>query len=414
MLAFVSPITPQPEDVFTPRAVVSPEMFTKRNGPDLKGNPGLQDVLREALRDKGGQVLLYGDTGVGKSSLLTYAARDEKISLVTVECMSDQTLETLIGRAIEQLIEVREIKRTKSRAVSTETEAQGGVPHFLTIRGRIRGDKGSTREFEVIEKAPIEVLLDAMQKTGNRLLVLDNFQNVTARDVRLHVAQTLELLSGRARVTGDIKMVVIGIADDAQSLLGPSPSSGRRTAEVGVPRMPDDEITEVLETGFGLLGLNVPAETVNSLVFLSDGFPYFCHMLGLHLARSANRADGRVTGQTLEATLHRVAQEVQESFRQRVDLAVEKGGRVQPRRRVLSIMASSTEREWRATAIQEAYAARYGKRDDYAFLQGALGALIKPKHGEVLRRTGTRGNYVYRFRDPPMRPYLRVTGFADH
>jgi MoxR-like ATPase len=33
--------------------------------------------MREALRDRGGHVFMYGDTGVGKSSLLKYAAEDE-------------------------------------------------------------------------------------------------------------------------------------------------------------------------------------------------------------------------------------------------------------------------------------------------------------------------------------------------
>jgi hypothetical protein len=31
-----------PEDVFTPRQAPSREMFTRRNEPDLHGNPGLQ------------------------------------------------------------------------------------------------------------------------------------------------------------------------------------------------------------------------------------------------------------------------------------------------------------------------------------------------------------------------------------
>jgi hypothetical protein len=115
----------------------------------------------------------------------------------------------------------------------------------------------------------------------------------------------------------------------------------------------------------------------------------------------------------LEVALQRVAQEVQQSYRERIDRAIEKGGRVQPRRRVLNIVAASTEREWRATQIQDAYAARYGKPHDNAFLQAALGALVKPKHGEILRRSGQRGNYVYRFRDAPMRPYLRVSGLVE-
>jgi predicted GTPase len=60
----------EPEEVFTPRTVVSREMFTRRNEPDLYGNAGLQDSLVEAIREPGAQILVFGDTGVGKSSLV--------------------------------------------------------------------------------------------------------------------------------------------------------------------------------------------------------------------------------------------------------------------------------------------------------------------------------------------------------
>ena len=125
----VSPVAAlPPEDVFTPRAVVSPEMFARRNEPDLKGNPGLQDSLREALRERGGQVLMYGDTGVGKSSLLKYAAEDEAMGLVSVECFSNRSFEDLMEEALRKLVDVREIKRTTSKSASAEVEASGGAP----------------------------------------------------------------------------------------------------------------------------------------------------------------------------------------------------------------------------------------------------------------------------------------------
>jgi hypothetical protein len=41
-----------PEDVFTPRQPPSREMFTRRNESDLYGNPGLQDRVRDALRER--------------------------------------------------------------------------------------------------------------------------------------------------------------------------------------------------------------------------------------------------------------------------------------------------------------------------------------------------------------------------
>lgn len=402
-----------PESVFTPRTVVSPEMFARRNEPDLKGNPGLQDSLREALRERGGQVLMYGDTGVGKSSLLKYAAEDEAMGVVSVECFSAQSFEELMEEALCKLVDVREIKRMSSKAVSAEVEAGGGMTHFLTMRGRFKGDRASGKEFAVIQKSPLEALLDAMDASDRRLIVLDNFQNVTDDRDRLMVAQSCELLADRANDIGDKKLVLIGIADDARSLLGASASVARRVSEVGVPRMPDDEIREILERGLGLLKIDHDAEALSRLVFYADGFPFFTHLLGLHVARRIRRGEAtRVSIKAVEASLDRVTQQVEESFGERVRIAAEKGGEVQPRSRIMAIMAASNAREWRGADVQREYVASYGPAKDYSFLHGALGALVTEKHGSILKRTGSRRDYIYKFRDPHMRPFLRVTHFA--
>jgi hypothetical protein len=404
----------QPEEVFTPRTVVSPEMFTRRNEPDLQGNPGLQDSLQEALRERGGQVLIYGDTGVGKSSILKYAAEAEGMDFVSMECFSDRSYESLIEDCIRQLVEVREVKRTKGRAAASEVEATGGIAQLLTLKGRMKSERSSGKEFEVVQKAPIDVLLEAMMKAGKQLIVFDNFQNVDGERDRLLIAQTMELLSDRAQESGDKKIILIGIAEDARSLLAGSTSFSRRTSEVGVPRMPDDEIREILETGFSLLRLDPEPDALDRLVFYSDGFPYFTHLLGLQVARALRRRDdNRVTIPVVELALGPAASQVEESFRYRVGLASEAGGDVQPRKRILRLMANSPAREWRSADVVEEYAENYGRREDYAFLHVALAALTSEKHGSILRRTGTRGRFVYKFRDPHMRPYLRVTRFGE-
>jgi hypothetical protein len=101
-------------------------MFGRRNEPDLNGNPGLQDNLRDALREQGGQILVYGDTGVGKSSLLRYAAEDEGMDLVSVDCLSSKSYEDLLEDAVRKLIDVREIKRQRTTRGSAEIEGGGG------------------------------------------------------------------------------------------------------------------------------------------------------------------------------------------------------------------------------------------------------------------------------------------------
>ena len=385
-------------------------MFERRNEADLDGNPGLQDNLQDALREAGGQVILYGDTGVGKSSLLRYAAADEGMEVVAVECLSSKSYEDLVEDAIRKLVDIKEISRTTKTSVGGSVEAEGKVKFLVSIKGRLFGERQSGKEFEVVEETPIDALLSAMQASGTQLLVLDNFQNITHRETRHLVAQTMEFLADRSAESGDIKAVIIGIAEDAPSLIGGSGSFRRRATEIGVPRMPDDEIRAVLTRGFQLLDIEVDSRILDRLVFYSDGFPYFAHLLGLHLARWARRGNsGALNEADVDKALKRAVNSVDRSYAERLEKAFEAGGDIQPRKTILRILAESERREWKSADVIAAWEEVHGKRDAYQFLHVALAALLDEKHGKVLRRKGTRNKYIYQFDDPYMRPYLRLT-----
>jgi AAA domain len=398
-----------PEDVFTPRQPPTREMFTRRNEKDLHGNPGLQDTLRDALRERGGQVILYGDTGVGKSSLLKYAAEDEDMKVLSIRAISKRTFDQLVDMAIREVTMERDVEIV--RTGSTGSGLEGGITSHITIKGHLKNEKGQDVRVELIERTPLLALAETMQTEGLRILAFDNFQNVDA-DERQMFAQALEVLSDSASETGDVKMVIVGIADDADSLVGGSGSVRRRTTEIGVPRMPDDEISSIFASGFRLLSLAVEQNALRDLVFYCDGFPYFAHLLGLAVARDAARSNEKtVVRHTLEAALVRVAREVEASFPNRVALAFERGGEVQPRRRILHTMCLSEKREWRSGDVVEEYARLYERPHDPGFLHAALGELVKPERGGVLTGRGKRGQYLFRFSDPYMRPFLRMAHF---
>jgi hypothetical protein len=243
------------------------------------------------------------------------------------------------------------------------------------------------------------------------LIVLDNFQNIRDAEVRERVAQGMEILSDRAgRSEGrDFKFVVIGIASDAASLLGSSRSYGRRTTELGVPRMPDDEIAEILRRGFHILELVVSDAIVKQLVFFSDGFPYFAHILGLEISRAARRAgSAEVKSDVVELALRKAAKAVSSSYADRVRRAYEAGGDVQPRKRILGLLANSPQRIWTSSQIVDLWEVTYEKRDTYSFLHAALGQLADEKYGSILVRTGSKRRYDFAFSDPHLRPYLRI------
>src|SRR5512133_2226018 len=153
-------------------------MFTRRNEPDLHGNPGLQDTLRDALRERGGQVILYGDTGVGKSTLLQYAANDEEMPVLSIAAMSGRTFEDLIDTAIREVTLERDVEVVRSGSTGGDVEA--GVTSHITIKGHLKNEKGQEVRVELIERTPLLALAETMKTEGYRVLAFDNFQNVDA------------------------------------------------------------------------------------------------------------------------------------------------------------------------------------------------------------------------------------------
>jgi hypothetical protein len=283
----------------------------------------------------------------------------------------------------------------------------------MTAKGTTKASFGSVRTFQAIQKEPIEVLLQAMDATDRLVIVLDNFQNVDNDRARKLVGQTMERLSDRSDETGDKKIVVIGIADDAPSLLARSGSVTRRTAEVGVPRMPPEEIRQIFDNGLRLLGLTAGRQVLDRLVFFSDGFPYFAHLLGQSVAHAARRSRAsEINEEMVRMALQDAAEQIAEGYESRVRSALEAGGDTQPRKRLLELLAYDDERlEWSSADAVRLFSAEHGEREDWSFLHTALAQLTSEKHGSMLKRTGTPGRYMYKFNDPHMRPYLRLSTF---
>jgi len=135
---------PTPEEVFTPKTVVTKTMFEARNEPDLNNVPGLQDRLKEALREQGSQILIYGDTGVGKSSLLTNVAELVGRKTVEVDCTSGMTIDDIIEHATAQVLAYRKVGRTRTATVEGEAGVEGKLPFFAAMKSPSSIFRGTT------------------------------------------------------------------------------------------------------------------------------------------------------------------------------------------------------------------------------------------------------------------------------
>jgi hypothetical protein len=372
----------------------------------------LQDRVEDALREQGRQVVLFGLTGVGKTSLVGYLCRNRKIPYVRVEC--GPTFEAMMREALAKVVGHEEIESIESGS----TEVGIGATLYGLLRGDLKSKTGSETKYERYPVSLATAAAEAFRLKKKKVLFLDNFENLLGKQ---HAAATsralVELMKSfadRAAETGTDtpKVVVAGIPAVSEALIMLDEATARRTAQVEVPRMADAELDQILTRGEGKLGITFEGLLRDLIIQNSDGFPYYTHMFALHCSRRAIHA-GRsdVKLDDFEASLASILADCDLELRTAYQAAVETTGKVQMRKSIMEAIATMNDLEVPFKAIRESFLKlhpEYGSIERLNFLSTAITPL-KGDYG-ILADSGKpkSPNNKYRFVNPLMRGYVRL------
>lgn len=395
----------RPEDVFTPATPVLDDMFATRRHEDL------QDRVENVLGERGRQVVLFGLTGVGKTSLIRYLCRQRDIPYVRVECGG--TFEEMAREALGQVVGEEEIERIQKK--SAEGEFGATVWGFIT--GKVKVGKETEVRSAKVPRNVAALVAEALALLDYRVLFLDNFENVIGKphetDTTRAISEMLKLFSDRSiDAQTDVKIVVAGIPTASEQLINLDEATARRTAQIEVTRMPADELDQILLRGGEKLGLEFEGFAREQIVQYSDGFPYYTHLYGLHCARRAiKEGASSVTIEHFEAALDQILADCDLALRRAYTDAVETTGDVRVRKTVMEAMANVNELEVTFKTIREEFSklhpGRYATLKKLNFISISITAL-KSKNVISDRGNPKSKNNFYRFTNPLMRGYVRL------
>ena len=270
-------------DAFTP---TRPQRSFRR----LAGRkPELMRML-QAISENRAHVVLFGDRGRGKTSLVNLvaaAARSSGYMVGRYSCCSDSDFE--------------EIMRALARDLPNSLLA---VP--------VRDDPG----LEGCEAGLPRTRLQAREIAffpgrltgGHLLLIIDEFDRVTDAPTRTRLADTIKQVSDRG---APLSFLIVGVSDSLEELLGRHPSIQRNVVGVPLPLLSDTEANEILELGSREAKLEYPQRVREAIIDLARGVPYVVQLLGLHAGEQALRRDAdAVSGADLHAALEQAAAEM--------------------------------------------------------------------------------------------------------
>jgi Cdc6-like AAA superfamily ATPase len=341
----------------------------------------LFDVVDQA----GQHALVFGERGVGKTSLVSVAA--EVLSAADVltartTCDRSDDFESVWRKALG------EIQFTVSRP-------------GLGFAGAQRDVRMSASSLLAEDATPHDVRRGLAALSGSRRVAvfIDEFDRLASGEDRLLFADAIKTLSDELP---EATVVLVGVADDVEQLIAEHQSIERALVQIHMPRMSSAELAEIVTGGIERARLTIARDAVETIARLAQGLPHYAHLLGQLAARNAledlrtNVRLGDVNDAVSEA-IEKTQQTVRETYRR------------------------ATEENGDDVFSEVVLACALAEADEYGFFSAAdlseplaehLDTLAGSADGNLLQRRGT-AKPRYRFVNPLLQPYVLMRALAE-
>lgn len=257
------------DDVYTP-ACPAKENFVNR--------AKLTKLIKKNLRMPGKQLVIYGHTGSGKTSILDHTLYEVYPNSIKSNCMSDSTFESIILDAFDQL------EHTYIAEKVVSNKAQGRIDIGATIkviRAQISGRYEKSQQTKEVRALPPQLtgsgLADLLGSAG-LCWVIEDFHKVEPEH-KIKLSQLMKVFMDKSKSFDKLKVIAVGAVNTARQVVQYDNEMTHRVAEIKVPLMSDIEIRELVLNGEELLKIQFDDEVVKEVIKYSNGVAAVAHDL---------------------------------------------------------------------------------------------------------------------------------------
>ena len=265
-------------NIFTPHIPIN-----KRNR--FFGREHEVERIASVMSTPGQHILLYGDRGVGKTSLskttCSYISNEfNSGQFFTKSCDRNDSFKTLFLEVIQKLgIDISAESFAKSHKYSGNVGMSAGF-----VSGNVNGEYESTTMFKNNLNLDSPSWLANKVKDLECIFLLDEVDTLKHSEDREKLAEFIKLLSD---LDSKFKVVIVGIAKTGSELMAGHQSVQRCLKEIHLERMTDDDIRKIVLNGMHKINKIPTEDVVDKIVNISSGFPHFTHLICLKCAEIA-------------------------------------------------------------------------------------------------------------------------------
>lgn len=345
--------------------------------------------LRDVLFSKGRHAVVFGERGVGKTSLVNIfhlgTTKVARINRVYTQCAKADTFKDMWLRALKKI--------------------------RFSVEGEIYT---ADKMIDSVESSDdIEAALSYFMPNDIPIIIFDEFDRVSSDEARAMMAATIKHLSNTP-LRGMV--ILVGIADNIVQLVQEHQSISRQLVQIQMPRMTADELREIVTKRLSRTSIRISDDALWRITYLASGLPFYAHALGQAAALKAiEHRQLIISEQTLLEAIPESFGELDHTILDAYVKATIETRKGNIFKEVLAACALAEQDElgrFSAASVEGPLSAILGREMKAPAFSFHLNELCETERGEILTKAGTRSHFRFRFKEPLMQPYITIKSIS--
>jgi len=347
----------------------------------------------EAVLSRSKHVVLFGEKGVGKTSLSNvFWKRFNKtlrsFIVARVQAGPHDDFTSLWKRALEEL-------KAVGQATGKSNYVQFEINHESLTPSQIRRE---------------------LQKCGANalpIIIIDEYSEMIDSDAKKLTANLIKELYDFSVTT---TVILVGVAENISELIYDHQSLDRALVQIPLNRMSQNELREIIQKRANRTVMKFSADAMWTIIALSRGLPYFTQTLSKYASLHAiNDHRIEVVNNDVEASMTRFIEDSEKSFQTAYREAIRSNQENFFEHSLLACALAKTDEEGFFTAndVVEPYSAIMKEKKRIAHFEKHLRRFSSDEGGNILIKRGGERKQVFRFKDPMMQPYVIIRGIQS-
>lgn len=267
----ISPISVH--SVFTP-ATAAEVNYVRR--------PELENIIISELDTPGKQILLFGHSGSGKTTIIRSVVKRKGLEFIRTHCEKSTTYADIIRDGFDKLDHyyLNEMTVSEKQELSAHVAADIKVIKSQLVTSTEASEANKYTRMLPPQLTP-QRLVQMIGESG-LIWIIEDFHKVDEIEKK-RIADLLKFFCDIANDYPKSKMVCIGACESANELVALEPNLKGRVSEIHVSLLSEEAIRAIAKNGFELLNVCADKELIEQVVFYSARLGSTAHQMCLDI-----------------------------------------------------------------------------------------------------------------------------------